>query len=299
MKDLQSDSNHRTVTDAEKQAWNDKYDKPLNGIPASDIASGVIPDVSQFITKSVDDLVNYYLKSETYTKAEVNELIAAINQFHYEVHASLQEITDPANNVLYLIGPTGSGSDKYEEYVYDPTKQDPWVKIGDTSIDLSGYVTTEALNTALAAYVTSTALTTALTDYYTKTETDTLLEDTPDFVEEGVSPEMVDEFQQLRTNLYQALTDAQQVTEDADDAADNANEKAVIAQDAATLANSKAGIANDAAVLANQKAAYADEQGDYAKQQGDYAKQQGDYIANLDLAEFVEDNSDNNPFDII
>ena len=42
----------------------------------------------------------------------------------------------PAGNVLYLIGPTGTGADKYEEYVYD-AKQEPWVKIGDTSIDLS------------------------------------------------------------------------------------------------------------------------------------------------------------------
>ena len=81
----------------------------------------------------------------------MRDLIAAINQFHYEVYASLSDVTVPQSNVLYLIGPTGTGSDKYEEYVYDSSKQEPWVKIGDTSIDLSGYVTTQALNTALAA----------------------------------------------------------------------------------------------------------------------------------------------------
>ena len=132
------------------------YVKPASGIPASDIASGVIPDVSQFITKSVDDLVNYYSKSDTYTQDEVRALIAAINHFHYEVYASLEAITSPANNVLYLIGPTGSGSDKYEEYVYSNNN---FVKIGDTSIDLSGYVTTSALNTALADYTTTANLT--------------------------------------------------------------------------------------------------------------------------------------------
>ena len=149
-------------TNEEKSKVDSAYQKPASGIPASDIANGVIPDVSQFITKSVDDLLNYYLKSETYTKAEVQALIGAIQQFHYEVYASTSDVTSPANNVLYLIGPTGSGTDKYEEYVYDSTKQDPWIKIGDTSIDLSGYVTTVALNTALADYTTTADLTTLL-----------------------------------------------------------------------------------------------------------------------------------------
>lgn len=36
------------------------------------------PDLSRFITISVNNLVNYYLKSETYTKQEVHALIAAI-----------------------------------------------------------------------------------------------------------------------------------------------------------------------------------------------------------------------------
>lgn len=177
--ELTSDSTHRLVTDMEKAAWNDKqdeiddlseirsgaslgvtaYQKPPTGIPASDIASGVIPDVSQFITKSVNDLVNYYLKSETYTKAEVQGLIAAINQFHYEIYPSTSAVTNPQGNVLYLIGPTGTGTDKYEEYVY---ANNTWVKIGDTSIDLSGYVTTQALNAALANYTTTAELNTLL-----------------------------------------------------------------------------------------------------------------------------------------
>lgn len=125
------------------------------------------PDLSGFITISVNNLVNYYLKSETYTKQEVQALIASIQQFHYEIYASISAVASPAGNVLYLIGPTGTGADKYEEYVYDSTKQEPWVKIGDTSIDLSGYYTsqqtdaaiTQALNTALADYTTTAALT--------------------------------------------------------------------------------------------------------------------------------------------
>lgn len=137
--------------------WDAKYDKPSGGIPASDIAAGVIPDVSQFITKSVNDLVNYYTKSQTYTKTEVQNLIGAIQQFHYEIVATLPATGE--SNVLYLLGPTGTGADKYEEYVY---ANSTWTKIGDTSIDLSQYVTTTALNTALADYTTTANLTTLL-----------------------------------------------------------------------------------------------------------------------------------------
>lgn len=122
------------------------------------VTTASIPDVSQFVTRSVNDLANYYLKSETFTKAEVQNLIGAIQQFHYEIYASRSEVTAPASNVLYLIGPTGTGADKYEEYVYS----NGWVKIGDTTIDLSGYVTTQALNAALANYTTTADLTTLL-----------------------------------------------------------------------------------------------------------------------------------------
>lgn len=172
---LDGDEEHRTVTDAEKTAWSSKSD--FSG--AYDDLTGK-PDLSQFITNSVDDLVNYYLKSETYTKEEVAALIGAIDQFHYEIAASTSAVASPQSNVLYLIGPTGSGADRYEEYVYTNT----WVKIGDTSIDLSGYVTTSALNTALADYTTTTDLNTLLADKQDKIDSEhkldySLIDNTP------------------------------------------------------------------------------------------------------------------------
>ena len=198
--ELLPDEYHNVVTEEQIETWNGKqdeildldeirsgaeagetaYQKPANGIPASDIASGVIPDVSQFITKSVNDLVNYYKKTETYTQTEVNNLIGAIQHFHYEIATSTSAVTDPSNNVLYLIGPTGTGADKYEEYVYTTE----WVKIGDTSIDLSGYVTTGDLNTALANYTNTTDLTTLLAGKQDKIDSDhkldySLLSNTP------------------------------------------------------------------------------------------------------------------------
>ena len=40
------------ITDNERTAWNAKYDKPAEGIPASDLADGVIPDISGKADKS-------------------------------------------------------------------------------------------------------------------------------------------------------------------------------------------------------------------------------------------------------
>lgn len=129
----------------------------LTGEPMENTALASVLNTK--VTKSVNDLVNYYLKSETYTKAEVAALIGSIQQFHYEIYNSTSSIIDPADNILYLIGPTGSGSDRYEEYVY---ANNSFVKIGDTSIDLSQYSTTAQMNTAinnaLTAYVTSTSV---------------------------------------------------------------------------------------------------------------------------------------------
>lgn len=129
------------------------YQKPINGIPAQDLASEVIPDVSSFITKTVNNLTNYYLKSETYTKTEVQNLIASINHFHYEIAASTSAVSEPQSNVLYLIGPTGTGADKYEEYIY-PNSTTGWVKIGDTTIDLSNYPTSNEVSGSLQALAT-------------------------------------------------------------------------------------------------------------------------------------------------
>lgn len=111
------------------------------------------------IDKTVDDLVNYYLKTDTYTKQEVQDLVNAIPQFHYEVYPTIADIPSLKNNVLYLIGPIGQGSDKYEEYVYT---NNVLTKIGDTTLDLSQYSTIDDLNNALVNYTTTEQLTTLL-----------------------------------------------------------------------------------------------------------------------------------------
>ena len=145
-------------------AVNAKYTKPSTGIPASDIASGVIPDVSQFITASVNNLVNYYLKSETYTRSEVDSLIGSIQGFSYEVVATLPTASASTMGKIYLAPSADPQTQNVkDEYItLQSGSSYSWEQIGSTAIDLSCYVTTAQLNTALASYTTTANLTALL-----------------------------------------------------------------------------------------------------------------------------------------
>lgn len=107
-----------------------EYAEPVIPTKTSDLTNN-----SGFITKAVNDLTNYYLKSETYTKEEVQSLISAINSVTLQKVESLPEPGE--SNVIYLVPKSGSGNDIYNEYIYIDGKPE---HIGSTQIDLSNYV---------------------------------------------------------------------------------------------------------------------------------------------------------------
>lgn len=127
-------------------------------IATTAFVQNALPDVSNFITSSVNNLANYYLKSETYTKSEVQALIAAINQFSYMSAQTLPTASADTMYKIYLV----PSADPQQLNVKDEfitidngsgaSTRYTWEQIGSTAIDLSGYVTTEALNSALSAY---------------------------------------------------------------------------------------------------------------------------------------------------
>ena len=172
------------------QAGATAYQKPVGGIPDTDLSAALQQALASFITKAVTDLTNYYLKSDTYSKNEVDQLIAAINQFELVSIATLPTASAATMGKLYFVPSADpQTSNVKDEYItLSVTEQGTttyyWECIGSTSIDLTNYYTkaqtdstiAAALQTALASYSTtaqvstmiSTAINSALAAYATK-----------------------------------------------------------------------------------------------------------------------------------
>ena len=97
-----------------------------------------IPDVSNFITNTVDNLVNYYKKSETYTQSEVNNLLGQVTTINLEVVDNLPPTGE--ENKIYLVKrkQKADTDDVYDEYIWIK-KDNKYEPIGSTSVDLSNY----------------------------------------------------------------------------------------------------------------------------------------------------------------
>ena len=145
-----------------------------------------IPNVSNFITNTVDNLVNYYLKSEIYTKEEINELASTIQTVNIKVVDTLP--TQGQTNIIYFVPKTASTNDIYDEWIYINNK---WEHIGNTQIDLSDYATIEWVRKQEYMpikdfqdympyfYYDKSQIDAKLNDYYNKKEIDTKLENLP------------------------------------------------------------------------------------------------------------------------
>lgn len=94
-----------------------------------------IPDVSSFITNTVNNLTNYYTKLETYTQSEVNNLIGSITTLNFKVVDILPEIGE--SNLIYLVPSTQKSIQNIkDEYIWIDNN---WEPIGSTQVDLSNY----------------------------------------------------------------------------------------------------------------------------------------------------------------
>ena len=92
---------------------------------------------SAFITKSVTDLVNYYTKTESYTKAEVNALIGDLKTIQIETVTQLPPAGE--SNKIYLVPASSeTGENHHIEYIW-VASENRFEQIGDTKIDLTGY----------------------------------------------------------------------------------------------------------------------------------------------------------------
>lgn len=151
------------------------YQKPIGGIPATDLANGVIPDVSSFITRTVNNLANYYLKSETYTKSEVQQLLSTVQGISLVKVDELPEASaSTMGGRIYLI-PNEEDESIRDEYItidngVIANPRFTWEYLGSTGVSMEGYVTDAELATALAPLAQQTDI----PDISTNIETDKL-----------------------------------------------------------------------------------------------------------------------------
>ena len=124
-----------------------------------------------YITKAVNDLTNYYTKSNTYTKTEVNNLIGNLKTIQISVVSSLPSTGQ--SNIIYLVAHSHGTGDTYDEYIWvaDSSK---FEKIGNTDIDLSGYVPTSRTVNGKALSSNITIVASDISDVYSKTEVDSI-----------------------------------------------------------------------------------------------------------------------------
>ncbi len=117
----------------------------------SKAASSEIPDVSQFITRAVEDLLNYYTKSAIDDKiTDLENKVSAIPKFSISVVAAL-----PTENIsettIYLVSTGTDSNNLYTEYIYVGGS---WEILGTQKLDLTGYATESWVNTQIAGFVT-------------------------------------------------------------------------------------------------------------------------------------------------
>ena len=98
---------------------------------------------SGFIKNTVSDLVNYYKKSETYTQAEINNLVGQIPKFSIQVVSTLPT-TGISATTVYLVKENDDTGNLYTEYIYVNSK---WEILGSQKVDLTGYAKTADIPT--------------------------------------------------------------------------------------------------------------------------------------------------------
>lgn len=140
-------------------SYNDLLDKPIEITMLSELIND-----TGFITNTVGNLLNYYLKSETYNKTETNNLISNLSSIDVQIVETLPT-TGISTSTIYLIkiGTTTN----YDQWMYI---DNVWANIGSTVIDLSNYYNKTEVDTLLNNKVDKIAGRGLSQENYTTTE---------------------------------------------------------------------------------------------------------------------------------
>ena len=181
LKDFQEDENHRTVTDSEKEKWNDKVSqaqitgdvnasgsdkvwnvdflkKQLNSKVSNkdgkNLSSNDFTDDLKNKLENIEDGANKVTKISQLTndknfktESEIQELINNSTKLKKEVVISLP--STGKEDVIYLLKNKNDTNNYYTEYMWIGGK---WEIIGDTRVDLSGYAMKTDIKTKLSDF---------------------------------------------------------------------------------------------------------------------------------------------------
>lgn len=133
-----------------------------------------IPDVSQFITKAVNDLTYYYTKTQVDGKvSDLESKISAIPKFVISVVDSLPTSGISETTIYLKKTSTTETGNLYTEYIY---VNNTWESLGTQTLDLSDYATKTYVSgqiASLASIATSGKLSDATQDSTHRVVTDT------------------------------------------------------------------------------------------------------------------------------
>lgn len=151
---------------ARPSTWTPTADD-VGALPADTVIpskTSQITNDSGFINKAVSDLTNYYKKSETYTKTEIDAKVSAIPKFSI-VAVDALPTTGISETTVYLVKSGDEEQNLYVEYIFIPDANAPdngtsgyaddggtWEKLGEQTVDLTGYATEAWVGVQLGNY---------------------------------------------------------------------------------------------------------------------------------------------------
>lgn len=128
-----------------------------DAIPTVPVNISELNNDENYIKNTVDNLVHYYNKANTYTKTEVNGLISNIQKLTSQIVDALPtENID--SSVIYLIKIADTSA--YMQHMYI---NGAWAELGSTQVDLSDYYKKTEIDTKLDDKADKTALPTVPT----------------------------------------------------------------------------------------------------------------------------------------
>ena len=152
-----------SALDVENYYTKDEVDTALTAKANADAIPTVPVNVSElnndenYIKNTVDNLVHYYNKADTYTKTEVNGLISNIQKLTSQIVDELP-MEDIDTSVIYLIKQDDTSA--YMQYMYI---NGAFAELGSTQVDLSDYYKKSEVNAKLADKADKTELPTVPT----------------------------------------------------------------------------------------------------------------------------------------